>query len=67
MVGAKSPPSSRGVARLLTGVLPNVTMIEFPEFGHMGPVTHPEQVNEAIVKFLEEGSISGLIDTYMDT
>jgi len=55
MVGAKSPASSRDVARLLTGVLPKVTMIEFPEFGHMGPVTHPEQVNEAIVKFLEEG------------
>ncbi len=55
MVGAKSPASSRGVARLLTGVLPKVTMIEFPEFGHMAPVTHPEEVNEEIVKFLEEG------------
>ncbi len=54
MVGAKSPPSSRGVARLLTGVLPNVTEIEFSELGHMGPVTHPDQVNEAIAKFLEE-------------
>jgi pimeloyl-ACP methyl ester carboxylesterase len=30
-------------------------MIEFPEFGHMAPVTHPEEVNEEIVKFLEEG------------
>ena len=55
MVGAKSPASSRGVARLLTGVLPKVTMFEFPEFGHMAPVTHPEEVNEAIVKFLEGG------------
>lgn len=55
MVGAKSPASSRGVARLLTGVLPNVSVIEFSELGHMGPVTHPEQVNEAIERFLEKG------------
>jgi pimeloyl-ACP methyl ester carboxylesterase len=54
MVGAKSPPSSRGVARLLTEALPKVTVIEFSELGHMGPVTHPEQVNKAIVQFLEE-------------
>lgn len=54
MIGAKSPPSSRGVARLLTGVLPKVTVIEFSELGHMGPVTHPEQVNETIGQFLEE-------------
>ena len=53
MVGAKSPPSSRGVARLLTGVLPNVTVVEFSELGHMGPITHPQQVNEAIAQFLE--------------
>jgi pimeloyl-ACP methyl ester carboxylesterase len=54
MVGAKSPASSRGVARLLTGVLPNVTVIEFSELGHMGPITHPEIVNKAIAQFLEE-------------
>lgn len=53
MVGAKSPSSSRGVAKLLTAVLPQVTVVEFPELGHMGPVTHPEQVNEAIAQFLE--------------
>jgi pimeloyl-ACP methyl ester carboxylesterase len=53
MVGAKSPSSSRGVGRLLTGVLPNVTEVEFPEIGHMGPITHPEQVNEVIAEFLE--------------
>jgi len=55
MVGAKSPPSSRGVARLLTGVLPKVTVIEFAELGHMAPVTHPEPVNEAIARFLDRG------------
>ena len=53
MVGARSPASSRGVARLLTAALPNVRVVEFPELGHMGPVTHPEVVNAAIAAFLE--------------
>lgn len=52
MVGARSPASSRGVARLLTGTLPQVTVVEFRDLGHMGPVTHPEPVNEAIAQFL---------------
>jgi pimeloyl-ACP methyl ester carboxylesterase len=52
MVGARSPASSRGVARLLAGVLPDVTVIEFSELGHMGPVTHPETVNDAVADFL---------------
>jgi pimeloyl-ACP methyl ester carboxylesterase len=51
MVGAQSPPSSRGVARLLTRTLPNVTVMEFADLGHMGPVTHPEPVNDAIARF----------------
>jgi len=53
MVGARSPPPSRGVARLLTAVLPTVTVVEFAELGHMGPVTHPDQVNRTIADFLE--------------
>jgi pimeloyl-ACP methyl ester carboxylesterase len=52
MVGKKSPAPSLGVARLLTHVMPNVEVVEFDELGHMGPVTHPDVVNEAIVKFL---------------
>jgi pimeloyl-ACP methyl ester carboxylesterase len=53
MVGKDSPASSRGVARLLTQVLPRVQVIEFEGLGHMGPVTHPEAVNEAVCHFLE--------------
>jgi pimeloyl-ACP methyl ester carboxylesterase len=52
MTGAQSPASARGVARLLTGVLPDVSVVEFEELGHMGPVTHPETVNEAVAEFL---------------
>jgi pimeloyl-ACP methyl ester carboxylesterase len=53
MTGTESPASSLGVARLLTPVLPNVEVIEFRGLGHMGPVTQPEPVNQAIARFLE--------------
>ena len=52
MTGARSPASSLGVARLLEKTLPQVQVIEFEGLGHMGPVTHPDPVNDAIEKFL---------------
>jgi hypothetical protein len=30
-----------------------VEIVEFDTLGHMGPVTHPDQVNEVIRQFLE--------------
>jgi pimeloyl-ACP methyl ester carboxylesterase len=51
MLGGQSPASSRGVARLLSQVLPRVTVREFADLGHMGPVTHPDTVNEEIARF----------------
>jgi pimeloyl-ACP methyl ester carboxylesterase len=54
MLGARSPASSRAVARLLVPVLPRVRVLEFDAPGHMGPVTHPGLVNEAIATFLSE-------------
>jgi pimeloyl-ACP methyl ester carboxylesterase len=53
MIGKRSPPSALGVARLLTGALPNVEVRKFETLGHMGPITHPDQVNHAIGEFLE--------------
>ena len=53
MTGKRSPASSLGVARLLTRTLPRVEVVEFEELGHMGPITHPEVVNETIARFLE--------------
>ena len=53
MVGKRSTPSARGVARLLVNALPQVELVEFENLGHMGPVTHPDLVNEAIAQFLE--------------
>ncbi len=55
MMGKNSPASSRGVGRLLIRVLPQVQVVEFEGLGHMGPVTHPELVNETISRFLERG------------
>ncbi|SFM03505.1 alpha/beta fold hydrolase [Variovorax sp. OV329] len=52
MTGARSPASSLAVARLLVKALPHVKVIEFEQLGHMGPVTHPDIVNEAIERFL---------------
>jgi pimeloyl-ACP methyl ester carboxylesterase len=55
MTGSASPASSRGVARILTRVLPQVQVVEFKGLGHMGPITHPDIVNAAILSFLERG------------
>jgi pimeloyl-ACP methyl ester carboxylesterase len=55
MMGSDSPASSRGVGRLLTRALPQVQVVEFSGMGHMGPITHPEAVNDAISRFLEAG------------
>ena len=54
MVGKRSTQSAHGVARLLTSALPRVELAEFENLGHMGPVTHPALVNEAIRKFFEQ-------------
>jgi pimeloyl-ACP methyl ester carboxylesterase len=53
MVGRRSTASAHGVARILVNTLPRIEVVEFEELGHMGPVTHPERVNEVIERFLE--------------
>jgi pimeloyl-ACP methyl ester carboxylesterase len=69
MVGKRSTPSAHGVARLLVKTLPQVEVVEFENLGHMGPVTHPDLVNEAIAQFLERthhtsSSVEGLRPVY---
>ena len=56
MVGRDSPASARAVARLLARTLPHLETLEFEGLGHMGPVTHPEQVNAAIDNFLRRNA-----------
>lgn len=41
MTGGRSTVSAHGVARRLTAALRHETHIEFPDLGHMGPITHP--------------------------
>ena len=53
MVGKASPSSALGVARLLTAVLPQVEVMAFDGLGHMGPVTDPRLVNQAIADFFD--------------
>ncbi|HKY02525.1 MAG TPA: alpha/beta hydrolase [Burkholderiales bacterium] len=53
MMGKETREPAKGVARLLTGALPQLEVVEFEGLGHMGPVTHPDIVNEVIAGFLE--------------
>jgi pimeloyl-ACP methyl ester carboxylesterase len=53
MTGARSTASAHGVARRLLSVLPRAEPVVFERLGHMGPITHPEPVNEAIDLFLQ--------------
>ena len=52
MQGSETTPSARAVATLLARTLPRVETLTLRGLGHMGPVTHPEQVDEAIDGFL---------------
>lgn len=53
MTGARSTASAHGVARRLLSALPRAEHVVFARLGHMGPITHPEPVNEAIAVFLQ--------------
>lgn len=53
MLGEDSPASSLAVARLLIPALPEVEVVEFEGVGHMGPITHPDTINETIAGFLQ--------------
>ena len=52
MMGTDSPASSRDVARVLARALPRIRVVELEGVGHMGPVSHPEIVNEVIADFV---------------
>lgn len=52
MVGKESTQPALGVARILTHALPSVEVREFEGLGHMGPITHPRQVNAVVAGIL---------------
>jgi pimeloyl-ACP methyl ester carboxylesterase len=53
LVGSDSPDSSRAVSTLLAKTLPRASEVELERVGHMGPVTHPDQVNALIEQHLD--------------
>lgn len=54
LTGSRSPAPTREISALLRGVLPQARSIELEGLGHMGPVTHPEKVDEVIEEFLRK-------------
>ena len=52
LVGQRSTAAAHAVARLLVAALPRVERVELEGLGHMGPVSHPEVVNDAIAGFI---------------
>ena len=52
MQGSETPSSARAVSELLARTLPRVETLVFEGVGHMGPITHAAQVDEAIDGFL---------------
>jgi pimeloyl-ACP methyl ester carboxylesterase len=59
MQGSETPASARAVAALLARTLPCVETLTFEGVGHMGPITHPTQIDEAIDDFLRRQPESG--------
>lgn len=53
LTGERSTASAHGVSRRLLGALPRASSHAFQKLGHMGPVTHAEEVNAEIAKFLK--------------
>jgi pimeloyl-ACP methyl ester carboxylesterase len=51
LLGDRSPAPARAVSERL-GALPFVTVESLPGIGHMGPITHPEEVNARIERHL---------------
>ena len=54
LVGGRSPASAHAVARVLVPALRKVRVVQLDRLGHMGPVTHPDVVNAAIARFLDD-------------
>jgi pimeloyl-ACP methyl ester carboxylesterase len=54
LTGTASTAAARAVARLVAGVLPRVRVEEIDGAGHMAPVTHPQQINAFIERFLAD-------------
>jgi pimeloyl-ACP methyl ester carboxylesterase len=53
LYGLQSPASTQEIAQWLGGNLPRAEVRGLLGLGHMGPVTHAEQVTEMIIRFID--------------
>lgn len=53
LAGGRSPAAARRVVALLAGALPRAQTLVLEDAGHMGPLTHAERVNAAIVAHID--------------
>ena len=53
MRGTRTTRACAEIVDLLADILPNATLVEIEDAGHMSPLTHPDQVNPAIAAFLD--------------
>lgn len=56
LVGDRSPIATRAVAARLVAAFPRVSVRTMAGLGHMGPVTHPKDVNGAIAAFVRNAT-----------
>lgn len=53
LAGGRSPAAARRVVALLAGAMPRARTLVLEDAGHMGPLTHAERVNAAIVAHVD--------------
>jgi pimeloyl-ACP methyl ester carboxylesterase len=56
LTGAHSPPAVQRVVALLTEAVPQARRECIAGAGHMGPISHPAAVNEAIARHVDAAS-----------
>jgi pimeloyl-ACP methyl ester carboxylesterase len=56
--GGAGPRSGQRTTELLAATMPRAGTRRFPGLGHMGPLTSPDEVNDAIAAFLEPLAVS---------
>jgi pimeloyl-ACP methyl ester carboxylesterase len=56
--GERTRRVTRAIVEQLAETLPQVIQIRVRSAGHMGPVTHPEAVNAAVLRFLQPEEIA---------
>ncbi len=59
LYGLRSPALSIAISRMLGEIMPDITLRPKIDMGHMGPITHGQQVNPLIENFIHRHSDSG--------